>query len=844
MSAAMLLAFMFLLGSPFVPSNGQAVSAEIFEWNAEAQKNGVYGFLRQIPAYQEKDGKPINFYARKTIWLFGAGEAMLLEWLPQDAGATKFKIRFAYLDDADVTALALIENDAERDDFVQSKTDGLLTQTTSGVFDGQAGLYLPDLWLPDILLNGVEFAELLDAKYPTEGDDLPENTDVDLNQLRKDEALTLSTTLALDAQIYEAGGPSGDDTRLAIYVPGYTPGKPGSHTTKLGWNNSISMGKDPELFMNAQGLTYQDMANGNRGWGVVIGWNTHLDYDGIQTQSKEVAKDEKEHALYRGMLTPVDREEDRDGLVKRVMAMLNTSWSGVPLTGERNFVSHSTGYYLAMDMLHYMPEIWPTPSKTRYFAISPNLRGSSMIGSTGGPQDFDSQDDMYRDNWHFDGGYRLNETTRGILKYRQLDDVESHIMLSYGDTMSAGVGGVFSSVSADQGVVDYTNYQPTAGGDLDDNEYGRRKRFSLYESLYNMRNDGGELIKAENKAEWENGGDDYLRNFPESTVLSVFGENVNLENQEADDSENYQQDHSDFSMRMKVMKLIVNGSNLDYVPDSGIPLEVVPSEEKPGVVVFSWSDSDDQSPWETDGKVGGQLYEVVRKIEGNKALNGWTDKWWQRVGLERADGGSFFQIEYRTYETIRNVDATGENGHGLWQFSSNIDSEFINVPTWLDQSFNDRNLWVRVLNGPLAGGFFKVAEVQDHIGEGYTLSPWLETPDTFPDKFEITLTVADNPVFAGEMPDADEGTGVSPKVNYLTLGGIKYQYNAAFYGPEDASRTEVLESEYTKSKFFDLLTQDEEDNKGTGHFMSVEMADPETYETDTISPIISCGDSN
>ena len=105
------------------------------------------------------------------------------------------------------------------------------------------------------------------------------------------------------------------------------------------------------------------------------------------------------------------------------------------------------------------------------------------------------------------------------------------------------------------------------------------------------------------------------------------------------------------------------------------------------------------------------------------------------------------------------------------------------------------------------------------------------------------MTVAGNPVFAGELPDADEGTGNLPTVNYLTLGGIKYQYNAAFYGPEDASRTEVLESEYTKAKFYDLLTQDEEDNNGTSHFISVEMADPETHETGTISPTISFGDS-
>ena len=84
----------------------------------------------------------------------------------------------------------------------------------------------------------------------------------------------------------------------------------------------------------------------------------------------------------------------RDGLVNRVMALLNTSWAGVPLTGERNIVSHSTGYSLAMDLLNYMPEMWPTASKNRYFAISPNIRGSTMIGGFGGSQAYDSMDDM------------------------------------------------------------------------------------------------------------------------------------------------------------------------------------------------------------------------------------------------------------------------------------------------------------------------------------------------------------------------------------------------------------------------------------------------------------------
>ena len=847
--AAGLISVMILFGSPWAPVDGHSASAQLFEWNAEDQKDGVYGFLRQLPAYQEKDGRAFTFYARKTIWIFGEGEAMLLEWLPQDGGAQKFKIRFSYLDEDEVSALTSMGSKAERDDFINVRTEGALTQTTSVVFDGQAGLYdqafKKNRWLPEILLDPSlvdEFQALLDAKYPTEGDDLPASVDIVLNQETKDAALLLKFDLALDAQIYEAAGPSGDDTRLAVYLPGYTPGVPGwNDNIKEGWNNSISMGKDPELFMNAQGLTYQDLANGNRGWGVIIGWNTHLDYDGKQTESKGVEPLD-ENVTYRGMLTPVG--QIGDGLVKRVMALLNTSWAGVPLNGERNIVSHSTGYYLAMDLLNYMPEMWPTASKNRYFAISPNIRGSTMIGGFGGSQAYDSMDDMYRDNWHFDDGYRLNETTRGILKYRKLDDVESHVMLAYGDMMSAGVGGVFSTFAFDQGVVDYTNYQKPIHLDvLDKAEYGRRKRFSLYESLYNMRFDGETpLKKTESKAEWENGGDNYLRNFPENTVISVFGENVNLENQERDDSEDYDEDHSDLAIRMKIMKLIVGGDNIDYVPASGNPEEVVPSKEKPGIVEFSWSASESQSTSEVPGWIGGQLYEIVRKIEGNKALKGWTDKWWQRVALERAEG-SDFRVEYRTYETIRNVDVSGEEAHGLWEFSSHINTEVINVPTWLDRSFNGKDLWVRVLNGPLAGGFFKVTEVQDYIGGGYADAGSLGLPESFPDKDEITMTVDHNPAFPGELPDADEETGPFSKVNYLTLGGIKYQYNAAFYGPHDLANTLVIFSEYTEiSKIFHWMSQDEEDQKGTGHFMSVIMAEPKTYETDTISPTISFGD--
>ena len=853
---AVLIAALLLLGANRPSSDSGVVSAAVnmqavIQWNAVDQKGGegIYSYLRQIPVFQKKDGTAFSFYATKSIWVFGEGQAMLIEWVPvpEDLIGKKFKIKFAYLDKADVNAISAAGK-VDRDNLIKSLTKGALTQTTSAVFNGQAGLYLEPgeedpgkaIWLPEIILNPALTPQLdillRKAKYP------PGSL---LRQANIAEAQQLIDDLALDAQIYPAAGIFQNDTRLAIYFPGYTPGVPfdffvlktkkNDNSTKAGWNNIISMGKDPGLWMHAQGLDYDDMVAGNRRWGVVMGWNSHLDYDGQHTASKGVAADEPLHVNYVGMLTPVGRTNP--GLVKRAMAILHSEWAGVPLNGDRNVVSHSTGYYLAMDLLHYMETMWPPPSKTRFFAISPNIRGSTIIGAKGAPQAFDSQDDMYRDNWHWNEGYRKNETTLGILNYRPLDDVEAHVMLAYGDMTSAGVGGNLAGFFEDVGVVDYSNYQPHQKSifeDIDDHEYGRRHRFSPYESLFNLfdpfngfsSGDGGQLDKGSFRAEWENGGDEYLRNFPNMKV-SVFGKNVNLGNQGADDSEKYQKDHSELAQRMMLMKLTVGGETIDYLPAPGKPTEVVASDEKPGVVKFSWLKSPNQlAPAQDTGEIGGQLYEIVRRIEGNEALEGWEDKWWQRVALQRADGGSQFDIEYKSYETIRGTKDAGTRFHGLWTFTTADDAEVINVPTWLDQSFNFLGLWVRVLNGPLEGGFFEVEKVQDYLGIGYKNAGALGNPASFPNKLDITLLVANNTAFGFVRPEAD---------NYLTLGGIKYQYNATFFGPVDTLRSAV-------TSFFPRYThEDELENIGTGHFMSIELGKPVTHMTDTISPTISFG---
>ena len=128
-----------------------------------------------------------------------------------------------------------------------------------------------------------------------------------------------------------------------------------------------------------------------------------------------------------------------------------------------------------------------------------------------------------------------------------------------------------------------------------------------------------------------------------------------------------------------------------------------------------------------------------------------------------------------------------------------------------------------MLNGPLEGGFFKVQEVPDFVGIGYKDKGALTGPTTYPDRKGVIVTVAVNTLFGNLTPEDD----------YITLGGIKYQYNVAFFGPVDPVRTAVNAAEYSD--------ETELTDPGTGHFMSVGFRDPKTIETDTISPTISFG---
>jgi len=315
--------------------------------------------------------------------------------------------------------------------------------------------------------------------------------------------------------------------------------------------------------------------------------------------------------------------------------------------------------------------------------------------------------------------------------------------------------------------------------------------------------------------------------------ISVFNENINLENQMADDNMNYSSDHSDLAQRVMAIKLIISGNAQDLSPQGGVPVSVKTHHAKGGTVIYQWMKSPDQSNNDPQGYIKGQIYEVVRKIKGQKALVGWEDKWWQRVALLRANDNTNFAKTYRTFETIRNTEVAAGEEHRVWLFLSDIDKEFIYMPTWLDRAFNGKDLWVRVLNGTLKGGLFKVKKNEDFLGIGFNNNGALALPASFPDKKNIRLYVHknDSPKFAGKFPNAKE-TSITKRPNYITLGGIKYLFNSAFYGAVDPVRSNAHTTNYTD--------EDENDSdKGSGHFLSVNLnSNPKEYLTDTIAPLI------
>ena len=61
----------------------------ILNWHAHILFAGSHGYLRQLPAYQAKDGNEFSFYATKSIWVFGEGQAMLIQWIPEDLVGTQ-----------------------------------------------------------------------------------------------------------------------------------------------------------------------------------------------------------------------------------------------------------------------------------------------------------------------------------------------------------------------------------------------------------------------------------------------------------------------------------------------------------------------------------------------------------------------------------------------------------------------------------------------------------------------------------------------------------------------------------------------------------------------------------
>ena len=140
---AVFISALLLVGSDWPSSDRGMVSADFFEWNAKRSPPGGYSYLRELPRYQSNSvfGDKFSFYATKSILVFGEGQVMLIDWLPQDTIGRKFKIKFSYLDKDDVDEIVAASDTNARNILIDMKTATSLNQTTAAVFDGQAGVY-------------------------------------------------------------------------------------------------------------------------------------------------------------------------------------------------------------------------------------------------------------------------------------------------------------------------------------------------------------------------------------------------------------------------------------------------------------------------------------------------------------------------------------------------------------------------------------------------------------------------------------------------------------------------------------------------------------------------------
>lgn len=497
---------------------------------------------------------------------------------------------------------------------------------------------------------------------------------------------------------------------VSVLIPGYEPDIPIINST------NENQGYNYGLVSNKQ---WYDWARKGR-TAVVIHYNSHEDYDGREDQLIEDGwgktpdgKDSEGSGNEFGTIWDGRDGGYGPGAIDRAIKGLEEL--GIDLNSAI-VVTHSTGYYLARKLMSRV-------DVEEYDAVSPNTRGSTMIGGgeNFGHQDFDSFEDMLRHRYIPTWGTneRLHNNTN-IVELNKLPASLSgrmprvNVYLAYGDAMTGGIGGSWESlpVIGDAGVVSYSRYLST------DNKPKYIREIS--ESIHNLKGD-----RDSSGAYF---GD--LAKLGEYKINTFHGEK-NLSGHD---------DHSDLDARLFLMSINDMGSPL--------PPELKKVAYAYGGIKIEWKKSDD------DNNKNVVKYEICRRI--------------------KEDIDTSLMLNY--YEKIGEVLANGTNNACFY-----IDNPAPSV--WNDGGIIKPRKYEYVVRAVGSDGIISPVKDIFYSEESNPIEIAVETDgpyvaDTYPKRDEvirtnqptISIRMTDDPT-PEDRDDGYEGSGINLKTIILFIDG-------------------------------------------------------------------------
>jgi hypothetical protein len=730
---------------------------------AGACSDGKRRFLGEVKTWQKAREKGVwSMDASHTIFVFENGDALLVRWLEKRGEEWTLEVKYRDFDTRSATTVNAGVDPPKALEYPRNKSKEVFFAELSSE---------SEQWQVSIE-KMIESVKVL-QKEIDKGVSLPEN----LGQHR--------LLMQMDLYLQPEGMQACNKTRTTIIIPGYFPGIPFTSGNKedAGWNSGSSQCGDPLRFVMSAG--HPSLAHALQNWHPVVHvhWNTHEDYDGINLAAgtgtgggKSGEHSRGIHGFFgMGICGPLPGQGIKASYKKKYgdMCALRVGFDALLRdfkyeqkcgktvlnlpTEKVDIVSHSTGHYLAVPLINYYDSTGSGQMSFRnYLALSPNTRGSTMVGQWQGAQAFDCFEDLIRDNWQIkgDGVVWNNQFVDNLAKVALPPSVNLILMLASGDTRTGGRQIVSIFQASRLGVVSYSDYQAPRSAA----EYHRQRRFLHWETVYNLFEDAGDRDPNPNNViEWDNGDDGDLSKFCADTrMYTVYrGEQA--------DSGSESKDHSDMDMRLKLWAL--SGRSNDH-QDLGAP--AAPKVEslkrkRRGINSLSWKASADDL--DDSNVLQRERYYVLRKMLITAGdCSDQEEKWMQQAGLVAIRDGRR-KAEYSSEDKIyyRVVSVSG------CRISVVLNDEYNGSgcdASWPDRFLENKKVRIRMLKGQATGQYITVDDYTDRCTIGRE------------DGVELTLGLGYQ---AGQIRKHD----------LFTLAGVTHVYEPVLLGVNRQALTNI-----------------------------------------------------